>query len=237
MTSKVITLCFWKRPVYATAVLDALRRCDGIENYKLLIHLDGGGHPDMHYLAASVDFCERIVVKRADHLGCNDMTRIALHHGFSHSDYVIHVEEDVVLAPDALRYFEWAEQFGKDGGIFTVSGWRHPSGWLPESGKPYDPVMGGEARTEPFFTCWGWATWRDRWDEMDAHWTTGTDLSLSWDIAISGMRGTRFEVHPMISRAVNIGKLGGVHRGDSPLTYWAGSPGFTTPTVYKFHEC
>lgn len=232
MTHKIITLCFWKRPDYATAVLESLRKCKGIENYKLLIHLDGCGNPEMPYVACAVDFCERIIVKRADHLGCNDMTRIALHHGFSHSDYVIHVEEDVVLAPDALQYFEWAERFVTDANIFTASGWRHPSGWLPESRKPYDSEMGGEARIEPFFTCWGWATWSDRWKEMDTHWTTGTDLSLSWDIAISGTRGNRCEVHPMISRAMNIGEHGGVHRGSSMLSYWAGSPGFNPVRDY-----
>lgn len=233
MSDRIITMCFWRRPNYAIEVLNALRRCSGIESYKLLIHLDGNGHPDMPYLAASVDFCERIVVKRDDHLGCNDMTRIALHHGFSYCDYVIHVEEDVVLAPDALLFFEWASRFKDDHKVFTVGAWRHGAGWLPESGIAMPSGEESKASYHPNLDIWGWATWYDRWREMDSDWTTGDDISSSWDLTIQKLRGERFGVVPHISRAINIGKDGGVHDTGRLLSYWAGMDGFRFDGEYK----
>ena len=233
MTNKIITLCFWNRPNYAREVLEALERCYGIENYMLLIHLDGNGHKEIPSVAKSVDFAERVIIKHVDHLGCNETTRMALTHGFNESDYVIHVEEDVTIAPDSLKWFEWANQFGSRSDIFTANAWRHDVGWLPESGSQCPDGEGEKASIIPFFNCWGWATWIDRWKEMDAGWTTGTDLSFSWDLKVSEIRGNRMGIQPHISRAMNIGSGGGIHRGDYLLSHWAGSEGFSIPNQYS----
>ena len=229
---KVITMPVWGRPQYAFKALESLSHCAGIEHYLLLIHIDGACHQDMKKLACSVEFCERIVVEHGEKLGCNGNTRHALAHGFKESNFVIHVEEDVVLAPDTLRWFEWANQFGSDADIFTVNAWRHDVGWLPESGSPKPADEDQKASKIPFFNCWGWATWIDRWREIDAGWTNGTDLSLSWDVKVSEIRGNRMGIQPHISRAMNIGSGGGVHRGDCLLTHWAGIEGFKTTSNY-----
>jgi hypothetical protein len=229
---KIITLCFWKRPEYAQAVLNSLKACAGVDRYTLLMHLDGGGHPDMPAVANSVDFASKVVIAHSDHAGCNWNTRRALAHGFNESDYVIHVEEDVILAPDALRWFEWASHLRDVKTIFTTNAWRNDVGWMPEQGRPFPPGEASRAVAMPFFNCWGWATWADRWREIDAGWTTGTDQSLSWDTSVQTTRGNRLGIQPHISRACNIGKEGGTHRGDYPLSYWGGSHGFVMPDYY-----
>lgn len=230
---KTITTCLWNRPQYAFRSLKSLSRCLGIENYLLLIHIDGDCHRDMPGLAKSVGFCERIVVEHGERLGCNGNTRHALAHGFRGSDYVIHVEEDVILAPDALLWFEWALQFGSDPGFFTANAWRHDVGWLPESGASKPESENEKTSRIPFFNCWGWATWKDRWLEMDSRWTDGNDNSLSWDVRVSEVRGDRMGIQPHISRAMNIGAEGGLHRGDCLISEWAGSEGFKTPNNYS----
>jgi hypothetical protein len=232
MKNKIITLCFWKRPDYAREVLSSLERCFGIQNYTLLIHLDGHGHKEIPSVAKSVDFAERVVVRHGDHLGCNETTRRALSHGFNESDYVIHVEEDVAIAPDSLRWFEWTHQFGSRSDIFTSNAWRHDVGWLPESGVQCPDGEGEKASIIPFFNCWGWATWIDRWREMESRWTPGGDHSLSWDVRLSEIRGNRHGIQPHISRAVNIGEHGGTHRGACGMSYWAGADGFNTSGNY-----
>jgi hypothetical protein len=55
------------------------------------------------------------------------------------------------------------------------------------------------------FTCWGWATWRERWVELARCWPAD-----HWDSAIHcRARGPQFELAPLLSRVQNIGVEGG----------------------------
>jgi hypothetical protein len=236
---KVITLCFWRRPQYAEHVLNSLKACAGIKDYHLVIHLDGPQMTSMKKLCENIRMAPREIIQSKKNIGCNQSTRTVLERGFQHSDYVIHVEEDVILAPDALLYFEWARQFGSDKNLFTIGAWRHRSGWLEGDGPfPVDQKIQTKVVRSPFFHCWGWATWKDRWADMKAHWTTKDDLTLSWDTALTQHRHKtgRHELLPLVSRALNIGAEKGVHRGDSWLSYWAGSTGFKRDTNYQLVE-
>ncbi len=163
---------------------------------------------------------------------CNDNTKASLVAAQKlNPDFVILVEDDVVMGRDALAYFmENAKVFADDKTVFTISAWRHPDGWLPESGRPYEwrDILG--IGRNQWFVPWGWGTWPDRLAEMIDKWTTGSDHSgdhncESWDRVLglpNGTRGNRYEVQPMISRACNIGAEKGTHRGDVPLSYWIG---------------
>jgi hypothetical protein len=228
---KVITFTAWRRPHYTYMVCNALKRCHGIRNWTVLIHVDGDGHRNVERIAKCFRVSKCEVLTNDAHLGCNANTREALRHGFSLADYVVHIEDDVVLAPDALRYFDWGRQFGGDPTVFTVNAWRHDNGWLPSnSGSPNGSA--GTVERIKFFNCWGWATWKDRWQEMDANWSTADDLTRSWDFAVSDIRGERFGLQPHISRATNVGARLGVHRGDARLEYWAGTKGFAEPDAF-----
>lgn len=234
---KVITLCFWRRPQYVRNCLHALQHCKGIGDYTLVAHLDGPQNEDIKAQVKAVDWAKTELVLNDEHWGCNVSTRRALSYGFNRAEYVIHVEEDVVLAPDALQYFEWAGAVAQnDPSVMSIAAWRHDSGWLPEHGPfPLEDNPAGKVVRWTCFHCWGWATWRDRWLGMNSHWTTGNDSTLSWDVALNQYRHEtgRCELAPLISRAYNIGAAGGVHRGDSPLSYWAGSTGFVLPETYR----
>lgn len=236
---KVITMCLWRRLDIAKRTVGALAACDGIKDYHLVLHIDGNPCEHMVSWARSIGCCSKELLLADKNLGCNASTRRALRGGFERGDYVIHVEEDVLLAKDALRYFEWAQQFRSDPTLLTVGAWRHPRGWLYEDKKPFP--MGHsierQARKSPHFHCWGWATWKDRWQWMDGNWTNGDDQSLSWDVRINKWRHTQsfVELLPLVSRAINIG-IGGIHRDDAPLSYWAGSNGFVFPKSYQLYE-
>lgn len=233
--SKVVTLIFWKRPQYAQRVLEHLSRCKGIENYELIIQIDGPPNSKIHHLCAAINFAQKDIQFSHANMGCNVTTKKVLHRGFERSDYVIHVEEDVILAPDALQFFEWAKQFGSEKDLLNIAALRHPNGWLREHGAfPNGQQIECKVQREGGFSCWGWATWKDRWIEMEKRWTTGTDRALSWDIVIDSLRRewNKCQLMPHVSRVLNIGAEGGVHRGDYLLSYWAGSPGFVMPSTY-----
>lgn len=228
-------MLFWKRPHYAHQVLEHLSRCKGIEDYELVIQLDGPVNADMQKVCSRIQFARKDVQQFAKNMGCNFGTKTVLDRGFKKSDYVLHVEEDVILAPDALRYFEWAKQFGDNTDLLNIAALHHPKGWFPEHGPfPLGKRIESRVQREGAFSCWGWATWRDRWDAMEKQWTTGDDRSLSWDVRIEQLRRqwNMCQLMPHVSRIMNIGAEGGVHRGAYFISYWAGSPGFIAPSDF-----
>lgn len=232
---KVVSMCVWRRVDIARNTLHALSQCPGIGDYRLLVHLDGNGATEMPDLFSGVSFMPVTVFRSPTQLGCNESTKRILSVAFEHADYVIHDEEDVMLAPDALHYFEWAKQFQSDPEVLSVAAWRHDAGWLAEHG-PFPDGQQIETKVSKFrcFHCWGWATWKDRWEKILANWTGNDDQTLSWDVAVEAFRAREkmYEIIPHVSRAFNIGH-GGIHRGDSWLSYWAGSGGFQPPTTFQ----
>ncbi len=234
---KLITLCLWRRPNYTQQVLAALSACVGIADYIVLAHLDGPPNADVLAACAQFTACPLLVMQSPQHIGCNASTFRVLNTAFALADYVIHDEDDVLLAPDALRYFEWARQFESDDKIMTVAAWRHDDGWLHQWGRPF-PEGKNEHRHVKFmynFHGWGWATWRSRWTDIRDNWTTGGDHDRSWDIVLCAYRNAtgRGQLIPLVSRANNIGAELGTHRGASWMDYWAGSDGFTADYIYE----
>jgi hypothetical protein len=221
-----ITYSCWRRPEYTAITLDALRANIGAEHYRLVVAIDGDPDPDVVRIVERQKWPASMeVYQQPQHAGCNSTIRLALEHGFHGAGYVIHVEDDVELARDALGWFAWAgEQYHGNPAVFTVGAWRHNDGWLPDCGRAMRPNEHAECRLDGGFVCWGWATWADRWEVIRAGWTTGGDHELSWDHRLAEIRSERglCQAMPMISRAVNIGSMGGTHRGHYPLPFWMG---------------
>jgi hypothetical protein len=237
--AKIITCCFWRRPKYTRRVLDALRCCPGIHEYTLLIQQDGADHRGDVGQSEVRSICERInfapcrIVSESEHLGCNQNTRRALATGFRHADYVIHIEDDIQVAPDALQYFEWAKQFGSDRSVFVASIWEWPA-----FGRRLTPAEDTHVKWHPGLSIWGFATWRDRWEEMEKGWTNSRDdKTESWDQYLeANVKGAeRGSLCPIVSRSINIGAENGTHCGDHLLSYWAGDKSFRrkNPPIYQ----
>lgn len=229
-------MCHWRRPDYTHTCLEYLSRCHGIKDYTVFIHIDGQSDPKVSVEALKLRPVVKVlqVIQHGSHLGCNGNTRKALDSGFAISDYVIHIEDDILVAKDGLRFLEWASQFENDKRIFTTGIWRHPSGWLPEQKRPWIPGHERLAGTTDGFHVWGWATWKSRWQEIDKGWTKGDDRTSSWDTVMSRqVRGNRVSFLPFIGRANNIGEHLGTHRGASWVSHWADSPGFVEPKTFE----
>jgi hypothetical protein len=62
-----------------------------------------------------------------------------------------------------------------------------------------------------WFTPWGWATWKDRFEEMESVWDF-QGKNGSWDTTINHtVRKDRWELFPTVSRIQNIGGEMGTH--------------------------
>lgn len=196
---KVITMTCFRRPAYTGRVLDALSRCDGIDEYRVLIHIEPGSSEVLE-VVRDAKLARKTLVENVDRLGCGTNTYCALHHGFQWADFVIHLEDDTVPARDCLRFFEWARHtYQADRNVFSITAYSKAIA----SSEQYHRVM-----RAPWFTPWGWATWSDRWNEMAEKWS---NAPVTWDLALNRLRGDRVEVQPILARAQNIGAELGEH--------------------------
>jgi hypothetical protein len=224
---KVITTCQFRRPEYTRQVLEALRGCVGIEEYTILAHIEPGDE-EVHALIRAIDFaeCRRVENPYVQDVSLN--TENALRHGFLMADYVIHIEDDIVCAPDALRYYEWCrERYRDDPRVFSVTGYNRRS-------TPAPPEESHTVRLRQWFHPWGVATWKDRWERFQGQlfgcradpWA----VYLNKTYCSGGSPPQCHEVYPELSRSQNIG-LEKARSSRSPewyrehhmLKYWAGN--------------
>ena len=210
---KVITLTLCNRPEYTRRMFASLSKCVGIKDYLLLPQIEPVSH-EVVSVARGVNFAECKYEINQKRLGCATNTFMALKRGFGLSDFVIHVEDDVCLAPDALLYAEFcAKRFRDASDVYTVS--------LYHRGK-CDESQFYKVTKRNWFVPWGWGTWKNRWEEpggMTSNWDFESKPGdKGWDVNINErLRKGRNEVHPVLARSLNIGAEGGIH---TPSAKW-----------------
>ncbi len=208
----ILTMCHFDRPDYTRRSLEALARCRGIGDCLLVLHCEPG-NPDVLRQLAGVDFCRREVVVNEARLTADPNTIRAFDHGFTHGDWLVHVEDDVCLAPDALEYFAWArDTYRSNPGVLAVTAYSRSAG---------PPHLVSRRR---WLSPWGLGLWRDRWERFrpDVLRITGTDpATLTWALpGCAGYDGALLylmirhdlaEIYPALGRAQNIGSLSSIH--------------------------
>jgi hypothetical protein len=223
---KVIVMTAWRRPKYLARVLEALRRCVGIEEYTVIICAEPGNAEVETLVRGAWVGKTTIPVLNTERLGCARNTYEAFRRGFETGDYVILVQEDDELAPDALSFFEWAgERYAGCPKVMSVSGYNFTKDWQDWSVGLY----AREARVREWTSSLTLATWRDRWEWLKERW----GFDVGWGPRICGlMKETgKGEVHPVISRVQNIGAEDGTHTESAAWhmravhnAFWAGGP-------------
>lgn len=210
----------YRRPAYTREVLNALAECDGIAEWLLLPNVEPGNE---EVIATFREFaaCECRLVLNRERLGLNRNTQAALMRAFDlKAQVIVHLEDDTVPSPDALRYFEWAVREillpdikSSDGHqILLASGYHKPNA------EPH-PDQSHLCTTRPIWTPWGWAVDRPRLIWLLANWCTRNPRCFTCTFK-SHYRRTRREVYPLLSRIQNIGyELG--ENGRTPQWYRA----------------
>ena len=196
----VMTLC--NRPAYTARVLEALAACDGIDGKPVAFSIEPVNEEVIRLAKAFRE--PRFIHVGQKQLGCNCNTYYALSMGFSEYDQVVALEDDTVPGRDFLRFCEWGlREYRDDKSVFSICGYqRTPAEELPHTSSVV---------REQWFTPWGWATWRDRWDSVRTRWPAD-DRQVSWDTIVDKVtRAGRYEVRPLVARIQNIGGEGGAH--------------------------
>ena len=199
----------YNRPQYTERLLNNLNECYGIEDYEVLIFCEPGNKP-VENLARKFRPDQTSVTVNPRRYGCNTNIFQCLAIGFSKNDYHIHFEDDTIPGKDCLTYFEWArDKYIDNKEIFTVSGYVNSDNKTEHYYPPSNDMELVERRS--WFTPWGWATWKDRFKEMEKVWDFAGARG-SWDATINHIaRQERYELFPAISRIQNIGADLGTH--------------------------
>jgi len=222
--SKVITMVLYNRPDYTRTVLDALKRCRGIGDYLILPRIEPGNE-EVIELARGIDFAEVQVTVNRQRLGGGRNAYRAWADGFERADFIVHLEDDTVPAPDCLRYMEHCrEVYRRDHGIFSVAAYnRYPCG-----SKDYFSIARRSA-----YTCWLVGIWKERWLWAKRRWSKDP-RSYACPLAEQVYRHDLREIYPLLSRSQNIGARAGIHpkttawhRVYQHTNHWAGDLPFS----------
>jgi hypothetical protein len=130
--------------------------------------------------------------------------------GFYKNNYHIHLEDDTIPGKDCLKFLEWAgNTYENDSQIFSVTSYVNSSNKTEHYIEKNLNINKVSRRN--WFTPWGWATWRDRFEYIKRNWT-----NTGWDNTINDItRKNRYEIYPSVSRVQNIGAEMGVHVPDA----------------------
>jgi hypothetical protein len=103
--------------------------------------------------------------KSESNLGLVDSIRFGINEIFKNHDQIIVLEDDLIVSEDFIEYMnQGLRKFKTEIRIASLQGFSHVNLWK---------------RKETYFLlgadCWGWATWRDRWEQID--WNAETLLT------------------------------------------------------------
>ena len=157
-----ISLFAYKRPSHLRACLDALLANDEARNLDLRIYVDAPRHcsdVEAHHKVLSVchepwPFSSFKVIKRDKNLGLYKSLTVGISETLCDYESVIVIEDDIKSSPFLVKYLlEGLRLYADHKAVASIHGYTPPiKQQLPETFF----LRGAD--------CWGWATWRDRWN-------------------------------------------------------------------------
>lgn len=249
-----IAVFAFNRPHLLERTLTALAANDLADKASLTIFCDGPRHeqdvPNTQAVRAlarkTQGFASLEVVERPQNLGCAAAVIEGINEMFRLHDRCIVIEDDVLTSPYTLRFLtEGLARYEDTATVFNIAAWTppHMERHIP-AGYPYDVYA-----IPRFNVSGGWASWRDRFHDIDwnvsdyddfkkspslraAFNSGGEDLSPmldaqmekgidAWDIRADYARFKKhmLGINPVRSYTLNIGMGSGTHT-TTPTTYY-----------------
>ena len=240
-----IAVFAFNRPDHLHRTLEALAANNLAAESDVTVFCDGPRHEDERELTDSVravaksaqGFSSLTVVERPCNLGCAASIIDGLKQMFARHAKLIVIEDDILTSPHTLRFLnEGLHFYAGDNRIFNISAWSPPPSIfkIPRD-YPHDIYA------IPRFNCWGWASWRDRFENIDwnisdytsfktsphqrkAYNAGGEDMSPMLDAQMTGkidswgiradywrFKNGQFGINPVRSYTSNIGMGSGTH--------------------------
>ena len=161
MNLSPVLLFLYNRPEHTLLTIDALKRNELALSSKLIVFCDGpkpyeknSKIREVRLLAQSIrGFKSITVVERNENLGLAKSIIYGVTKTIKDFHRVIVLEDDMITSPFFLRYMnDGLQKFQHEKRVGSIHAYSPQLIGLPE----YFFIKGGD--------CWGWATWKDRWD-------------------------------------------------------------------------
>ena len=174
MTMTPICLFVYNRPYETESVLNSLASCTGAEEHDVIIFSDAprSNAPQLLQEVEQV----RQIIRRPYRFRSVSIREASQNKGLAKSiiegvtevlrqyGRAIVLEDDLMFSTDFLQYMEAAlDTYAEDKRIWSISGYS-PALRLPAD---YAHAL----YLSPRASSWGWATWLDRWEDID--WNVG----------------------------------------------------------------
>lgn len=163
-----IVFFVYNRPKHTETVLNALKKNTLAKDSLLYVFSDAAKKEKdfenvnkVREIINKINGFKEVIISEAEtNIGCADsiisgITKVINEHGKA-----IIVEDDILTAPNFLEFMNEAlNKYENDRRIFSISGYNVPM-QIPENWR--SPVF-----LTYRYSSWGWATWKDRWNEAD----------------------------------------------------------------------
>lgn len=181
--SAPIVLFAYNRPLHTERTIDALAANYGAGESDLFIFCDGPREAsDLCNVERVRDFVKTVdgfktvnLTFRDNNLGLADSIITGVSSVFEKYSSAIVFEDDLLSSSYTLSFLNKAlERYRNEERVFSISAWAPSPSVLPVPRKyPWDVYFAHR------FGCWGWATWRDRWEKVDWQVHTFPEFSQS----------------------------------------------------------
>ncbi len=163
-----IILFVYNRPEHTKKTVSALKSNHLASESLLFIFSDGNKNEKdkkaveevRNYISTITGFKEIKIILRDKNLGLADSIISGVTEVITEYGKAIVLEDDIVTSPYFLEFMNEALDFYKDDKrIYSISGYNFPIK-IPTSYQYKIYIL-------PRPSSWGWATWKDRWEEVD----------------------------------------------------------------------
>jgi glycosyltransferase involved in cell wall biosynthesis len=179
-TAPIVVFAYRRLDELAQSI-ESLQACDLADSSDLIIFSDGPKSTAdakqvaevRRYLKSIEGFARVFVHEHSNNLGLADSVIEGVTKTVRAYGRAIVVEDDIVCAPQFLRFMnECLNRFSGDSRIFSLSGYSYPfASQLSDANSLY---LSRRA------SSWGWATWQDRWQNIDWSVADYTAFRSSW---------------------------------------------------------
>jgi hypothetical protein len=161
----VALICF-NRPAQTARAMEALRKARPPKLYVIAdaarqnIATDQARCAEVRAIVTQIDWpCDLVTDFASINMGCRDRIISGLNRAFQENERLIVIEDDCVPHPDFFRFAqEMLEHYAENSRVFAISG---------DNFQPHTPSTRTSYYFSRIFHCWGWASWRDRWQAID----------------------------------------------------------------------
>lgn len=226
----------WRRAHYFKEVIQSIENAEGYEQYELIVSIDGGYSEQQEIMKEVLEQCSipYELHIHEENKGCAWNTSFVVKKGFNKAERIIHIEDDTILHPYALHWFESnLDKYEDNPLIWSISAWNLGNDTLVGEWTEIE-LVGIRQK----FTCGAWAMWKSRYDEIQTWFgivlkeekreqfyefvhagkkveVTGDNFLDYVDLTDEGSwgypmdyywRGNRYEIAPHVSMNQNIGR-------------------------------